>query len=202
MNDDADPTPTPASPTPPPVLPEEARWHTPIGIVAIIFGAFGLVAGIGGIAAKAMVRASLSSQLKSGPEATQQIDAFLEKWSTFMIGGGLVIAVLAIILLGGGIFTLKKRLVGPRMLVIWSVLKILFGTGYAIMGQSMQKDQFAIMFGPHSQMGEMGDQISAFVQASARAGIVFNILWTSILPVFLLIWFSRKKIKSNIAHWS
>ena len=201
MND-ATPSPPSAAPSPPPALPDETRWHTPIGIVAIIFGAFGLVAGIGGLAAKAMVRASLSSQLKSGPEATLQIDAFLEKWSTFMIGGGLVIAVLAIILLVGGICTLKKRLLGARMLVIWSVLKILFGTGYAIMGQSMQKDQFAIMFGPHSQMGEMGDQISGFVQASARAGIVFNILWTAILPVFLLIWFSRKKIKASIATWS
>ena len=121
-----------------------------------------------------------------------------------MISGGLTMVV-AIVLLFGGIGLTKRSPRSPKTCRIWAVLKMLLVVFASIVGYLVQLAQMEAMQRmleedpntPAAMVGFFGTLMAVFGPLT----LVLGIIWGWALPIFMLIWFSRRKIKAEIAQW-
>lgn len=169
----------------------EPVWPTVIGIISIIFGVGGVLVSIYG-ALMFLIFDSVMGMGAQPEEMTHAVEKYVV-WSSVSSALGIPIAAL---LLTGGILLLKKRPIAPTLLVWWSILRIFNGLMQAAIAALMQSAQFEAIgsSGAGAPMAGMG-QIIAIVTLILSAG------WASALPVFMLIWFSREKVRAVVASW-
>ncbi len=194
-------------PTVPTTAPQQrlrrpSQWPTVIGILAIIFGAFAVLGGCGGIVSPWF----MSAIVEAMPEDhTMGMEAMVE-WGHWMIGSSLVGLGLGVLLLLGGVSLMQRRPRGRTMCLTWALLRMpVVGLGLVV-GYLMQQDQLMAMqemfASDPSVPAAMSAMFGRFMQAGVLAGSVIGLLWGWALPVFMLIWFSRGKIKTEVAAWS
>ncbi|NNF44738.1 MAG: hypothetical protein HKO59_05770, partial [Phycisphaerales bacterium] len=80
----------------------------------------------------------------------------------------------------------------------WAITKIVFVVANSSVGYLVNRAQFEAMMDDPG-MASMG---SGFFSAIGIVGVVFGLLWGWALPVFLLIWFGRPKVKQEMATWA
>ena len=119
------------------------------------------------------------------------------KWQ--MVGLSAVAMGLGGWLLSLGIGVLQRRRWGARMITSWSIAKMLFVLAQGGFNLRMQQFQFeALMEQPGAEAPFdpmiLGTTIGAIT-------MVLGVVWGWALPVFLLIWFHRAAIRSEVAQW-
>ena len=88
------------------------------------------------------------------------------------------------------------------MTVIWSIGKILYAVPAAIIGYLMNVAMFeAMQEAAGSSPAPMPAGFFGVLQKLGAAGAVLGLLWFWALPVFLLVWFSRSRIRDEVAGW-
>ena len=193
----------------PPTLPGQlpvsqqtsAHWSKPIGIIATVLGALGILGGGGGLLTPFFM--SLMSELmrevvpKGQPTGMEALEA-LEQWSGWLITCSLLAIVIAAMLLAAGIGMLRHRRWAVRLGIYWATVKILFVVVQAAFNVPMQKEQLAAM----GQMPNTPQLSGSFASAMTILTVIIGVAWGWALPVFLLIWFSRRKVKDDIAGWA
>ncbi len=197
-----------AKPVAPPIQPgtiaapqRPANWPKVIGIIAIVFGSGGTLLGLWGAVAPFGMRLFewAIGQSQSSALLHQQFDA-MRPWLPWTVVSSLVRAAVAILLLLGGIRLTKRRRSSMRLLRFWAVVKIPFVVIATIAGILMQERQFEIISQPSGGMPmPFGGE---FVSLMLVVGLVFGLAWGWALPVFLLIWLRRGKIRNEITGWS
>ncbi|MCB1236243.1 MAG: hypothetical protein KDM91_14325 [Verrucomicrobiae bacterium] len=197
-----------APPLPPPgtVPGQPSNWPKVLGIIAIVFGAFGALSGLIRLAQSffAGAMAKLASAGQVNENAAEELTAFFENWKIFGIVQGLVMAIVALMLLVGGIKLLKRQAGSIGLLKGWALLKLVTGIGGTIFQTQMTREQMAITLKQAGEAaGSAGNQMTeTFVGIGMMIGVVFGVIWLAILPVFLLIWFARAAVKAEVARWS
>ena len=203
----------PLDPTWLPPAPRQSVWPTVIGIITIIVGVVGIVQyglcapiGLGMVGALGGVFERLGqSQPGTGMELqAAQFDAM----AVYLVPNFVVTctaAILAIMLLVGGIGLVRRRTWSPRTLVLWGILRIFQAAPYAMVGYLANTAMFqamedAAVSGPPGP-GQMFPGFFAIMHALGMAGMVVQLLWFWALPVFVLIWFSRPKIRREVSTW-
>ncbi len=191
----SDPHPQPlAPPTQPGAIvapPRPSNWPNVIGIIAIVLGAGGILGGVWG-AASPWLMSSLSWAMLPGQAES------LQAWLPWTVSSSLAAAAVAILLLLGGIKLVKRNPAAPGLLRVWAILKLPMAVCLTIVGIIVQREQFDVVQGSTTAM-PMG---SAFFDALTVFGVVVSVVWYGALPVFMLIWFARKKSKAEVAGWS
>ncbi len=191
----SDPESTPlAPPTQPGAIAAPARpsnWPTVIGIIAIVLGAGGILGGVWGAAAPVLMGWFSWAMVPGQAES-------LQAWLPWTISTSLVSAAVAILLLLGGIKLVKRSPAAPGLLRTWAILKLPLAVVLTIVGIMVQKEQFEVVQGSTTAI-PMG---SAFFDIMAVFGVVFSVFWYGALPVFILIWFARKKARAEVAGWA
>ena len=95
---------------------------------------------------------------------------------------------------------LKRKPTASPVLKIWSVAKIIAGCYLTFANMSVSKLQMSIMTNS-DVLGNEAEMITQFTSIGVIVGAVFGLLWLAALPVFLLIWLNRARIREDIRSW-
>ena len=197
------PPPTPM--TPPTdagaIQPKASAWPMVIGVIAIILGSLATLQGCMGLGWPALAALFTSAMPEEQAEMMDATKAFAP---LIMISSGLTMAI-AIVLLIGGIGLTKRSPWSPKTCKIWAGLKMLLVVYSSIVTfLSTQAQMEAIQRMLEEDPNTAGVMPGFFGTLMAIIGpviLVFAIVWGWALPIFMLIWFSRRKIKAEVAQW-
>ena len=140
-----------------------------------------------------------------GPqEQAGMMDATKALAPLMLISAGLTIPI-AIVLLIGGIGLTKRSPWSPKTCRTWAGLKMLLVVYSSIIGYLVQQAQMEAMQrmleedpnAPTAMVGFFGTLMAII----GPVIFVFAIVWGWALPIFMLIWFLRHKIKAEVAQW-
>ena len=196
-----------AQPVAPPIKPgalatpqRPTNWPMVIGTIAIVFGSGGVLIGLWGTAAPLGMRFFewAMEQSQPSPIVDRQV-AVMQAWLPWTMVSSLLATAIAILVLLGGIRLTKRKRLSMRLLKFWAVVKIPVVVIGAIAEVFMQERLFEIMSqSPGSTSMPFG---GGFLDLMMVIGLVFTLAWGWALPIFLLIWLSRGKIKNEVAGW-
>ena len=189
----------PTSPGPLPAPPHQSAWPTVIGIIAVIFGALGLLGGCMGIGG-ALVMPLLAEWMESMPGTKGQAAGMeaMGEWTGWMVGDAILGGVLAALLLVAGIRLLQRRFSCRKLCFTWAIPKIPYVIASTVLGYFVQQANLeALKNDPNSPVAAMG----GLMDALGVFGTVFGLVLGLAPPVFVLIWFSRGAIKAEVATW-
>jgi hypothetical protein len=192
----------PAEPTAPPtvwpglrVKPPRSKWPAVVGIIAIVIGAGGFLYNACGAVGAFVVGMVFQRMPSTGmpPEVFQVKPGW--------VGVMLVMSLLCGVLLIPGIALLQRRRWSAAWLRIWSVAAIVLAVAGSVIEARIQGENMTRMMTATSMPAGAGPS-PAFFQATAIGGAVFNAVLRCAFPVFLLIWFTRRKIRDEVAAWT
>ncbi|MHC4416033.1 MAG: hypothetical protein ACYS0G_12185 [Planctomycetota bacterium] len=173
-------------------LEKPSGWPMAIGVINIVLASIGLLCyGCGSI--NTMVSPWLAGMV---PEDQQPVTAQ---------GVQLVVqvvqmcaaALMSVWLLFAGIGLTRRRAWSRVNCIGWSIVKILLsllGTGIGLLFAQQTVDQF------NDQLSKSGQAFTLTVPMIMIA-VVVSLAWFMIWPIFMLIWFSRAKIREEVAQW-
>jgi hypothetical protein len=184
----------------PPTLPGELKdprrtgqtWPMVIGIIGIVFGAWGVMKGIGAFVAP-FIQRFFSSMAASNPGI-----AIAQKYQAFTIAFGAVHLVVSVALIVLCAYLIQRRRNVAPMFVLFGVINVVRVVVEAVMQGWMQHQTFQAM----AQSSQPG---AAMVASVTPVFLVFGVFIALVLgsafPVFLIIWFRRKPIIAQVAAW-
>jgi len=172
---------------------EPTSWPTVFGVIGIIMSCIGLLGGICGVG-MAIWWPKYVDWVASMGTPQDQIDLMNASrppmaWTA---GSSVLSVCLVLVLLTGSIRLLKRRPSGVKRLLIWAWINIPWTVvgvlvGIMIQPQIPQTTQTQNPISP-----EMGAMIGM------SCGPIFGLT----LPIIMILWFSRAKIKEEIGTWS
>ncbi|HET6429202.1 MAG TPA: hypothetical protein VFJ30_12370 [Phycisphaerae bacterium] len=170
----------PSSPptAPPPIAPRPSRWHVPIGVISVALAGLGLIVSILSAAG-----VSMNSQ------QSQMMETLPAWYGSYARLTGLIGAGITLLLLAGGILLLKRRTAGRGLLLTYAVLNVLSNLIGAV-----------VSYRAASEMTGEGMQADA-MRIGMRVGGVMGVLVGSAFPVFLVVWFCRWKVRTDMQNW-
>lgn len=183
--------PTEAGPLAAPV----SSWPTTLGIIAIIFGAGAMLTTA---ATLASTKWSHLQNAQMDANSAAMLQAVQAKWRPFTVGTSAVYLVLGVLLLYAGILLLKRRSSSARIIRWWSALKLGSVLANSVVGYFVTRETMAAIATNTPGLPPMGQMQETFV----FFGVLLGLAWGCALPIFMLIWFSRNRIKQEMAHWS
>ncbi len=171
-----------------------SSWPTGIGVLGIVLASLGLVGGCCGLLTPVFWSTMVDFMNSSGNVPEQQIQAMQAAkpptgWS---VGAGLIGLVLATLLMIGSIKVIRRRAEGVTLCKIWAWVAIPWSVLAFIVNMYIQM-----------QIPQEAQQMGA---AGQVAGLAFGACMTLVfgigIPIFMLAWFSRQKIRDEIAGWA
>jgi len=180
---------------------QPTSWPKVIGIIAIILGSLGILGACGGALSTASVdflQEMLEEMAPPGQSSAFGSLEALREWKGPLVVGHLLGMALAGLLLFVGIGLLKRRAGVVRLVLFWALAKIPFEIASSIFNYIIQKPYLEETV----EQSAATPGLSDFFQGAFAVGVLFSILMYSALPVFLLIWFRRARIKAEVAQWT
>ena len=191
--------PPPSAPpvTPGVIAPRPSRWPAIIGTIAIVFGILATLGGCVGLVVMPVIEAFMEAV----PSQQNPALAGLSDWKQWTIPGSLAGMALGILLLVGGSGLLKRRSWGHRVCLGWAGLKMILVIYMATIQYQIAIDQAeAIRNDPNMQ--SLPAPFASIMQSFGMIGVIVGVIWGWALPVFLLVWLSRRKIRAEMQSWS
>lgn len=194
---------------PPPLAkPPAAVWPKSIGIIAIVFGIGGLFQAIMAPFSLILVKPQMQAIIDQGG-GQARIDEYLSRLSAHSYLSLAVYAILGLTLLAGGILLIMQRKVASPLLQTWAILKILAGGFVLFRSTSLTSLQLSIIMESTLETASKGragaggelEMVDQFTTYAMWAGLGFGFIWLAILPVFLVIWFNRRKVIDQVQTW-
>lgn len=187
----------------PPGIPAAGQtlWHKVLGILCVVFGGgSALYAILSTVGQKAMARFSEQQMEFTGADPAAY-RALMEEWSGPLTIMGAATSVVALVLLAGGVLLLLRKRTSGVVLKGWAGLKMLLLVVTTPVLASFQKANMDVAFAG-ALAGEGAEMAASGARIGLVVGLAVTVLWGLLLPVFVLIWFSRRKIREQVAFWS
>jgi len=183
-------------------LPDEeaprSRWPIVIGVIGIVLASLGLVCGCAGYFGPAMAQWGVDMQAQSGQPvdpyaiANLQVQREMYVFTAILMTVGLIVAIIQ---LTGSIALVRRRASARMLMMAYAIAAIIMAcvnTAY----------QFMLNAETQRLLEEQGTQVpQAFVQVGLIIGLGFAIVLGFGWPIFLLVWFSRGKIRDEVEQW-
>lgn len=172
---------------------DRARWAKIIGIISIVLGAGGCFGAAWGF----VVPKFMGAMAERVPPNQAAAFANVQAWGNWIVVNSALSLLIALLLVVAGASLVKRRRTGIRLARVWAVSKMLLAIVGAFVGLAMQQDQF-------QQMSQQNSPLpgAPFLDVMVFVGVVIGLLWSCTFPVFVLIWFSRGKVKAEYCQWS
>jgi hypothetical protein len=190
----------------PPMMPgavaaPRSAWPSVIGVIAIVFGALGALQGVVGLLAPMFVGRFRAFAASNSPQgATGDPFAGWDQHQTELIVSALLTLGAGTLLLVGSILLVMRKRASRGVLLLWAAIKMAVVVFGAWLGYVMNQAQFAAM--QQSGSGPLaGAGMGGMLDAMSAAGAVIGVLWGWALPIFMLIWFMRAKVRNELATW-
>jgi len=107
--------------------------------------------------------------------------------------GNAVGLVMAALLLAGGIGLVNRRAWSVTTLRVWAVARIVFVVVVTWISSRMMDEMLQGMPATGASPG--------MVQSFQTVGLAMGLIWGCALPILVLIWLAREKIKAETAGW-
>ncbi len=189
-----------AQPVAPPTQPgaiaapvKRSTWPMVIGILAIVLGGGGFLTGAWGAISSVIFEKFMASI----PQQRAMLTV-MQEWRAWNVASSLLTATAGVLLLIAGISLVMKRPRARKIITTWALIKIVAVVFTSILTVKVQEDMFAAM----RQDPNMPPMGGTFYAAMGVFGMAVGLLWGWAFPIFVLIWFRRKKIKSEVAGWA
>lgn len=199
MADQADDPPAtplapPVRPTGPPIPARRSDWPGVLGVIAIVLASLGILGACWGIAASLLLDAAFPGSFLFGVGAPVTTAA----WQVWLALSQAATGIVAGLLLAAGIGLVRRRRWGVRASCCWAILKMIVVVLWTAVSYGAQQAQFR-----QTALSNPGMPVppTGLVTIAMLVGVGFTILWGWALPVFMLIWFSRGRIKNEVAEW-
>ena len=190
------------APSLPPEMPtaDQVTWPRVLGIICIVFGAgAAIVTVVSTIGQKTMAKFSQRQMEMTGVDPAAY-EALMEQYSGKLMAAGVATGLVALLLALGGVLLLLRKRKSSTALKTWAGLKIALVLITIPLNASFQKANTELAFSG-ALAGEGAELAAAGARIGLVVGIAFGVLWGGALPAFILVWFSRKKIKEQVAFW-
>jgi len=163
-----------------------------IGIIGIVYSSLGVLGGCCGIGAMYFMPDLIEWIEDFLPAEQAEAMGTIDEPSAWMIVSSVVAVGLAAFLLTGSIRVLRRRASGVQTCKIWAVVSIPWTVVALVIGWTYQPDV------PTTQDAAYASGMMIGNVVGSCGGLLFG--WA--FPIFLLIWFSRSKIKAEVAEWT
>ena len=175
--------------------PQLSTWPRTLGILAIVFGALAVLGGV-----LTAVGQIFSEQFaKMAPEGQRAAMTSLEQWKSWIVTEQVLRVALGVLVIVAGAWVMQRRPKGVKWMHIWSGLKIVLVIGALALGLQTVDVQVAAM--QQSVQGTQTPMSPAMMKTVAQFSLGLALLWGAALPVFMLIWFGRQRIKNEVSSW-
>jgi hypothetical protein len=166
-----------------------------IGIIGIVMGAFLMMGGLGSIAMPAMGAALGEIAAEAGLSG----ELFEKHAGTLKLIGYVTLALGAALILFSILLLQRKKVAVPALMLL-ALVKIAF-TFWEVplsnkIGMEINNKQMEAL-----KKQTAGPDMSGVMEVAQVAGIIFGVVVGCALPVFHIIWFSRRKIRQEVAGW-
>jgi hypothetical protein len=173
---------------------QHSAWPALLGIVALVFGLIGLVMRVFSLLAILLMRAALSAD--AGEAEARGALIVSDRWFVWSAGSTIIGALLALLLLAGGIGLLRRNRGGARLLIIWAWTRIGFAVIESIITVLIQREQLAAAReGTETPMAE-GVETGVVILA-----FIWTLSWGIVLPVIILLVLTMARTREEIAGW-
>ena len=105
---------------------------------------------------------------------------------------------------------LNRKHFSVMILMGWSLVKMLFVLGIFFLSFKMQREMLPLVLDQQKKVMEkaggagseqMIDIVSGATEVLSIAMLFVGLAWVMVLPIFMLIWFIRPKIRKEVAGW-
>ena len=172
-----------------------SSWPIVVGIIAIVLAVLDLLGSCGGI-----VTPFFADAIKEMAPAGQPTGMeFMQQNMAWTVGQALLSMGAAVLLLVAAIGLMKRRAWAVQPCLVWAILKIVLVLIGVVTGYAIAQETFESVA---QQTPGMPGMSSGLFKSFAVIGMCFGLVFGLALPVFMLIWFSRAKIKAEVAGWA
>jgi hypothetical protein len=166
------------------------RWPRVLGTLGIILGALSILDQLDDLVLMPMLRSPSSWNRLVGPDLGEEIVRWMPP-PAWLTASALLGIALGALLLVGSLRLRRRRRSGASLTRTWAWLAIAWlvveiATSWAWLAR---------------YAGELDDLSSAAWRVPAALGIVIAFALLAVYPIFLLIWFARTPIQSEVASW-
>ena len=169
--------------------PQRSSWPTVVGILGVIYSCMGVLGVFCGLAYPFVLPWYFDFLRDMGmpEEDVQALDSSMPPigWTVL---ANLVGLVLVILLFVGCLKLLRRQALGAKLCTLWGWIVIpwtLVATAITLV----------LVLGAPAPSSNPGQQIGAVI------GVVIGLVLGLVFPVFMVIWFLRPTIKSQVAQW-
>lgn len=183
-------------------MPQKSSWPIVLGIICVVFGILGVLGGMCGIGSS-VLQGMLAGAMPSDPEMQEMQAAFTHLWP-LMLATQTFEMVIAIVLAVGGFALISRRPWSRKTLLWWSGLRMVAVIGSVLVMYQFQQAilQMAQEVGSQDGANPMPPMIGMFMNFGFGISAAFRIIWGWALPIFVLIWMNRDKIRSEVQAWT
>lgn len=181
-----------------------STWPMVIGVISICIGALATLS-YGCNSAMTFVVPWFMEWMagQAGGQGAAAIESQAEAMAGYMGVTALTHAfgmALGILLLAAGISLTRRRPAARPLHLWWAGLKLAHAVGYAVVTYlSTQATMEAVMADMQASGG--GAPPPGLVTGIAALGPMLTLVWLFIYPIFLFIWFARRKVRDEVAQW-
>lgn len=172
---------------------QQPSWHIPIGIICIILGGLGVLGGCFGVIGAPLMSA-FEEELASSGIAHEF--GYAEEMTPLTMAMSVVALLVALMLLFVGIGIVQRRKSVVSSARAWAVIKMVLVVANVLVQYTLMGDQMDAMVADANALISGSTFRIIFI-----AGSVVGVAWGWALPIFLLVWFSRDKIRAQVADW-
>jgi hypothetical protein len=195
----------PLDETPPPLPSHLAAkpgsgWPKTLGIITIVFGSLGSLGGLAAFVTPIFLKQQMQPYVQMGADPAA-VAAYVEKMMPYQIIMAVLTLSAGLLLLFGGLNLIKKRPVAVKLLLVWAFCKIGIGIYSTIQGIPMAREQMEIMQSSSAFGSEGGAALGQITSVATTIGMIVSLVWIAVLPVFLMVWFSRAKTREQVNAW-
>lgn len=175
---------------------QRSGWPKVIGIIGMFFGGFALLTGMFNALAKGIMEKQFQSMGIS--------EDVLAHHATLLHIVPPVSASLGFLLLLGSILLVLRKPSSRPLLLIWALLKIGFAFWQAPLALAFQKEILPLqmkLIAATAKQNPAAPDLGSMMESFGNVALIFSVVWYGALPIFLLIWFLRSNIRTEVAHW-
>ena len=162
-------------------------WPVAVGTASIVVAGQNLLNQVGGF-----LQFFARFATKGNPGQLISELKRLDARAIFSVGMGAADLILPMLLLAAGILVWRQNRRAPGLLKAYAIITILLSVGLAIFQANIIPDVAGIAGGGRAR---------TYLTSSLIISSLWRTTTAMIYPIFLLIWFSRAKVKQHVQTW-